>query len=122
MVIELNEAAFREKVFDFGDGGDVAWKYTSDTPSIIKFGAEWCSPCKTIDPIFEELSNDYADRINMYKIDVDKEQALAQMFNVQSIPSILFIPTGTELPQMSMGAIPKDVFESAIKDVLKVEK
>lgn len=121
-MIELNLETFKEKIFDFGDGGDVEWKYEGDTPAIIDFHAEWCGPCKTIAPILEEVEKEYDGKVDVYKVNVDENQELSVMFGIQSIPALLFIPTGDELPQMSMGAIPKDVFEKAISEVLNVEK
>ena len=59
------------------------------------------------------------DKVDIYKVDTEKEQELASMFNIRSIPSILFVPKDGK-PQMSMGALPKENFVQAIKDVLQV--
>jgi thioredoxin-like negative regulator of GroEL len=72
-------------------------------------------------PVLEELQKEYGDKIVIYKIDTEEQQELAGMFGVQSIPSLLFVPTEGQ-PQMAMGALPKQSFEKAISDVLKVEK
>ena len=71
-------------------------------------------------PILEELAAEYDGKMNIYKIDTDKERELAGLFRIQSIPSLLFIPLSGQ-PQMAMGALPKDTFKKAIKDVLKVD-
>jgi len=68
-------------------------------------------------PVLEELSKEYAGKINVYKVDTDKEQELALMFGIRSIPSILFVPKEGQ-PQMAMGALPKDAFKDAISSVL----
>jgi len=114
----LTKETFKEKVFNFEENKE--WKFKGDKPSVIKFGAEWCSPCKSLEPLLEELNNEYGSKINIYDIDVDEEFELAGMFGVQSIPSILFIPMD-EQPQMSMGALSKDTFVKAFNDVLKVD-
>jgi len=69
----------------------------------------------------EELAEEYKDKIDIYKVDTEKEQELAAAFGIRSIPSLLFAPKG-EKPQMAMGAFPKSTFEEVISDVLKVTK
>jgi len=72
-------------------------------------------------PILEELQKEYGESIVIYKVNTEDQQELAGMFGVQSIPSLLFVPQEGQ-PQMAMGALPKQTFEKAIADVLKVEK
>ncbi len=114
----LNKESFKEKVFDFEKEKD--WNFKGELPCIIDFYADWCGPCKMVAPVLEQLSEEYKGKINIYKIDTEKEQELAGVFQIQSIPSILFCPKG-EKPQMSMGALPKESFVEAIENVLKVK-
>ena len=93
------------------------WKYLGDKPAIIDFYADWCGPCKMIAPVLEELANEYADDIYIYKVDTEKEKELAAVFGIRSIPSLLFVPMG-EAPQMAQGALPKHAFKEAIETVL----
>jgi thioredoxin-like negative regulator of GroEL len=72
-------------------------------------------------PILEELAKDFEGKLNIYKVNTEEEQELAAVFGIRSIPSILFVPA-TGQPQMAMGALPKDTFIKAFKDVLGVEK
>jgi thioredoxin len=118
MTEHLTKESFQEKIFDFENSKD--WNYEGELPSIIDFYADWCGPCKMVAPILEELSEEYEGKVNIFKVDTEKEQELAAMFGIQSIPSILFIPKD-EKPQMAAGALPKDSLKKAIKDVLKVE-
>ena len=115
----LSEATFKEKVFNYEENKD--WKFEGDLPCLIDFYADWCQPCKMVAPILEELQAEYDGKINIYKIDTEQEKNLAGMFGVQSIPSLLFVPKDGQ-PQMAVGALPKETFEKAIADVLKVEK
>ncbi|PWD99089.1 thioredoxin [Marinilabilia rubra] len=119
MVEFLTKETFKEKVFDFENNKE--WKFEGEKPCLIDFYADWCQPCKMVAPILDELSDEYDGKVDIYKIDTEAQQELAGMFGIQSIPSLLFVPTEGQ-PQMAQGALPKDTFERAIKDVLKVEK
>jgi len=118
MTEHLTKQTFQEKVFNWEANKE--WKYEGDKPAIIDFYADWCGPCKMVAPILEELSEEYADKLEVYKIDTDAEQELAMVFGIQSIPSMLFIPVDDK-PQMAVGALPKDSILQAMKEVLNVE-
>jgi len=113
----LTKESFIEKIFDFETKKE--WEYKGDLPAIIDFYADWCGPCKMVAPVLESLSKEFEGKINVFKVNTDKEQELSAAFGIQSIPSFLFIPVGAQ-PQMAMGALPKASFQSAIKDVLGV--
>ena len=115
----LTKETFVEKVFDFEN--EKEWKYKGALPCVIDFYADWCGPCKMVAPILDELSKEYKGKLEIYKVDTEAQQELAGLFGIRSIPSMLFVPMG-EQPQMSVGALPKKSLESAIKDILKVEK
>lgn len=119
MLEHLTMETFKEKVFNFEANKE--WKYEGSVPCMIDFYADWCGPCKMVAPVLEELQKEYGDSIVIYKVNTEEEQQLAGMFGIQSIPSLLFVPTDGQ-PQMAMGALPKPTFEKAIADVLKVEK
>lgn len=114
----LTKETFIEKVFDYENENE--WKFKGDKPAIIDFYADWCGPCKTVAPIMEELSNEYAGRVDIYKIDTEDQHELAAKFGIRSIPSILFIPLEGQ-PEMAMGALPKTSFVQGIKEVLGVK-
>ena len=115
----LTAASFKEKVFNYDVNKE--WKFEGDLPCIIDFYADWCQPCKMVAPVLEELQKEYDGKINIYKVDTEKEQELAMAFGIQSIPSLLFCPKDDK-PQMAQGALPKQSFEQAIEEVLKVKK
>ena len=117
--IHIDEATFKKEVFDYENATE--WKYLGDKPAIVDFYADWCRPCKQIAPIMEELAEEYEGKIVIYKVNTDKNRNLAAAFGIQSIPSILFIPMEGK-PTMGMGAYPKETFEKAIKEILKVQK
>jgi len=115
MTEHLTKADFLTKVFDYENNKE--WKYKGELPAMIDFYADWCQPCKMVAPVLEELSDEYADKIKIYKIDTEAEQELASVFGIRSIPSLLFIPVDGK-PQMSQGALPKQALKEAIDNVL----
>lgn len=119
MLEHLTKETFKEKVFNFEANKE--WKYEGSVPCVIDFYADWCGPCKMVAPVLEELQKEYGEKLVIYKVDTEEQQELAGMFGVQSIPSLLFVPVDGQ-PQMAMGALPKQSFEKAFSDVLKVEK
>ena len=119
--IHLTKEEFLKKVVDY-EKNPTEWKYLGDKPAIIDFYADWCAPCKMIAPVLEELAEEYAGEIYIYKINTEIEQELAGAFGIRSIPTLLFVPMG-EAPQMAQGAMPKNAFKEAIDSVLlKKEK
>jgi len=118
MIEHLTKDTFKEKVFNFEQNKE--WKFEGDKPCVIDFYADWCGPCKMVAPVLEELANEYDGKLNIYKVDTEDQRELSAMFGVQSIPSILFVPKDGQ-PQMAQGALPKDSFKQAFKDVFSVE-
>ena len=114
----LTEKTFKEKIFDYKAERD--WKFKGSVPAIIDFYADWCGPCKMVAPVLESLAEEYKGRIEIYKVNTEEQQELASMFDIRSIPSILFIPMD-EKPRMTMGAMSKNDFVKAIQDVLKIQ-
>jgi len=115
----ITKQDFLDKVFDYENNSE--WNFKGTKPAIIDFYADWCGPCKMVSPIMEELSKEYEGLVDIYKIDTDKEQELAAVFQIRSIPSVLFIPVNDQ-PKMSIGALPKQGYESAIKDMFGIDK
>ena len=113
----LTFKTFKEKVFDFEANQE--WKYEGTKPAIIDFYADWCGPCKMIAPILIELDTEY-DGIDFYKVNTEEQPELAAVFGVRSIPMLLFIPVGSE-PRAAMGAMMKEGFKEAIKEIFEIE-
>ncbi|MDE3184604.1 MAG: thioredoxin [Bacteroidota bacterium] len=114
--IQLTTKDFKEKVFNYETEKD--WKYEG-LPAIVDFYADWCGPCKMVAPILEELSNEYENRLVIYKVNTDREQELSAVFGIQSIPTMLFIGADGE-PMMQPGALPKHLLKQVIEEQLLV--
>lgn len=116
-VKELTTEEFKSKVMDF-EKHPSEWVFEGERPALIDFYATWCGPCKMTAPIVEQIAEKYDGKVDVYKVDVDKEQQLAAMFGIQSIPSLLFIPLKGE-PQMSVGVMGFGQLDSAVTEILK---
>jgi thioredoxin len=115
MTEHLNTEEFKKRVFDWEKSRE--WKYSGELPAIVDFYAEWCGPCKSLGPVLEELSGKYEGRMSVFKVDIDKEPELAGVFDVQSVPTLLFIPKEGK-PSLALGALPKPQLEKVIAEVL----
>ena len=74
----LTKQTFLEKVFDYEKNDQ--WKFEGKLPCIIDFYADWCGPCKVVAPILEELSKEYAGRVNFYKVDTEDRAGTGRSF------------------------------------------
>ncbi|MCF6306920.1 MAG: thioredoxin [Flavobacteriaceae bacterium] len=113
--VKLTAEQFKNEVFDYTT--EKEWKFKGDKPAIIDFYADWCGPCKMVAPILEDLSNDYKDQVTIYKVDTEVERELSSVFQIRSIPSMLFIPMDKQ-PIMQAGALPKDALKNVIEKEL----
>ena len=117
----LTKQKFLTDIMDYENNPN-EWNYKGQLPGIIDFYADWCRPCRITSPILEELAQEYAGQITIYKIDVQAEQELASVFGIQSIPTFLFMPMNDK-PVMSSGIAQtpeatKEMFRQQIDEIL----
>jgi thioredoxin len=94
-----------------------------DKPVLLDISASWCSACKALEPVFEDLSKQYKGQIQFAKLDFDSEKELAHEFHVQSLPTLLFFEAGKSTPAMkSVGFMDKKELEGKINQFLKTQK
>lgn len=89
----------------------------SDPPVLVDFWAEWCTPCKIVGPIVDELAEEYKGKIKVGKLDVDANQESSQSYHVMSIPTLLIFVKGQPVKAV-IGAQSKENFKKAIDEVL----
>lgn len=85
----------------------------SPVPVLVDFWAVWCGPCRLIAPIVEELGQQYAGKMKVFKVDVDHEQQLAMQYGIMSIPTLLLFKNGQVVEQI-VGALPKGAIEQKL--------
>lgn len=114
----INKAEFDKLVYDTTTINENTknLKFLGEKPVILDFYADWCQPCKMMVPTLEEIAKQYPN-IDIYKINVDEQRELSQMFGIRSIPTLLFIPKNST-PQAINGAMGKTQLEKIIEDVL----
>lgn len=94
------------------------YDYTGKMPVVIDFYATWCGPCKALAPSIERLSKEYDGRVKVLKVDVDKNQSLAQAARIMSIPTVFFIDLKGNISR-SVGALPYGQLAAKVEDLLK---
>lgn len=112
----LSTEDFKKNIMNY-DEHPQEWVFEGNRPAIIDFYATWCGPCKMTAPIIERLARKYKGQIDFYKVDIDQERELAQIFGIRSIPTFLFIPMKGQ-PTAQMGAMQLADFEEIIESEL----
>tara|TARA_B100000989_G_scaffold194577_1_gene146810 strand:- start:116 stop:436 length:321 start_codon:yes stop_codon:yes gene_type:complete len=90
---------------------------SDDVPVVVDFGAEWCGPCKVLDPILEEIAVENKDKVKIYKMNIDENPMTPQKYGIRGIPTIMIFKNG-ELIDTKVGSLPKTALVTWIQSNL----
>lgn len=114
--IHLTKGGFENRVANIAEMAN-GWNFKGNKPAIIDFYASWCGPCQRLSPIIDEIAEEYAGKVDIYKVNVDDEEELAKLFGVRSIPTLVYIPMG-ENPTIQPGGKTKAELKEIIETML----
>lgn len=86
-------------------------------PIIVDFWAEWCGPCKALEPIFDKISSEFKGRLDFAKLNVDENQDVSSEYSVMGIPCLILFRNGEEIERI-IGALPEAALKSKIQGIL----
>ena len=89
----------------------------SESLVVVDFTAQWCGPCKLVAPLMDRLANDYSDRLQVFKLDLDANKGLAKRLGIRSIPAVMMFRKG-KLLETLVGVKPYESFTKAVDQYL----
>lgn len=107
MISKANDLSFNKEVVN------------SSKPVLVDFWAEWCTPCKMLSPIIEEVAKSFKGEVEIVKVNVDESPISASQHGITSIPTMILFKDGKPVGKI-VGFQPKEQIESAIKGALEI--
>ena len=107
-IVELSDATFDQEVLK------------SEQPVLVDFWAAWCGPCKALAPTVDEVATQYAGKLKVAKMDVDRNQATPMRYGIRGIPALLVFKDGKVADQI-VGYVPKETIDRSLARVIPYE-
>jgi thioredoxin len=117
-VQHITEAEFKTLIFDYTKNTQKFVYEGNSIPCIVDFYATWCGPCKRLAPILDDLSWEYRDKIKFYKIDTDKNREVSGVFQIKSIPTLMYVNNKGELLAVQAGLPSREQLVKVIEEHL----
>lgn len=112
----INRTFFLEHLYNYP--ADTNWTFLSEKPAVVDFYADWCNPCRLMQPMIDQFSVEYAQDIRFYKVNVEQNAHLTKDMEVTGIPAFLFCPSYGE-PYLIRGSHGKTAFKSYLETLLQ---
>jgi thioredoxin len=110
----INQQQFRELIADWTARD---WVMVSEHPVVVDFYADWCQPCKRLEPILRQVAQHYEGKVDFYRINVDENSEISDVFQIRSVPYLLICPLKGE-PMNVIGVYPQREFIRVINQAL----
>jgi thioredoxin 1 len=114
--LAFGKADFIERIHDYTKGGQ--WQYRYGKACVIDFYADWCRPCKILEPVLLEEAGRFGGQIDVIKINIDREKELASVFRVASIPMLLFCPADGSAPFAVNGVPSREELRLSLQKII----
>lgn len=85
--------------------------------AVVDFFATWCGPCKMLAPVFQEVGNEFEEKADFYKVDIDESLDIARQFSVSTVPTVIIFRNGEPIERL-VGFMPKENLAAKIKEYL----
>ncbi|MEK6707151.1 MAG: thioredoxin [Bdellovibrionota bacterium] len=103
-----------KNILTTGDASFESDVLKSSQLAVVDFWAEWCGPCRMLGPTIEQLADEYAGQVKVYKVNVDENPVTPARYHVKGIPTVIFFKNGAVVDQL-VGNQPKDMIKQSIE-------